>query len=129
MFNKRYVDVKAPGPDTFNCILHEATSQVAGPLSQSYNYSLHCCKMPSAWKLSNVRLIFKGGDPSIPSNYRPVSLLHTMEKVLERIIFKHVFNHLKDTNFFTPHQSGLLPGVSTVNQLTYIYEKTPQGSR
>ena len=115
---------KAPGPDTINRILHEATSQVAGPLSQLFNYSLHCCKMPSAWKLSNDCLIFKGGDPSIPSNYRPVSLLHTMEKVLERIIFKHVFNHMKDTNFFTPHQSGFLPGVSTVNQLTYIYEKS-----
>ena len=33
------------------------------------------------------------------------------------------FNHLKDTNFFTPHQSGFLHGVSNVNQLTYIYEK------
>ena len=83
MFNKRYEDVKAPGPDTINRILHEATSQVAGPLSQIYNYmySLICCKMPSAWKSSNVCLIFKGGDPSIPSNYRPVSILHTVEKV------------------------------------------------
>ena len=111
---------KAPAPDTINRILHEATSQVADPLSQLFNYSLHCCKMPSAWKLSNVCSISKGGDPSIPSNYRPVSLLNTLEKVLERMIFKHVFNHLKDTNFFTPHQSGFLPGVSTVNKLTYM---------
>ena len=71
--------------------------------------------------------ISKGGDPSIPSNYRPVSLLHTMENVLERIIFKHVFNHMKDTNFFTPHQSGFLPGVSTVNQRIYIYKKKSAG--
>ena len=42
--------------------------------------------MPSAWKLSNVCIISKGGDHSIPSNYRPVSLLHTMENVLEKII-------------------------------------------
>ena len=76
--------------------------------------------MPSAWKLSNVRLIFEGGDPSIPSNYRPVSLLNTMEKVIERIIFKHVFNHLKDAKLLTPHQSGFLLGVSTGNQLTYM---------
>ena len=121
MFNKRRR--KASGPDTINRILHEATSQVAGPVSQLFNYSLHCCKMPSAWKLSNVCLIFKGGDPSIPSNYRPVSLLNAMEKVLERMIFMHVFNHFKDTNFFTPHQSGFLPDFSTVNQLTSIYEQ------
>ena len=46
-----------------------------------------------------------------------------MEKVLERTIFKYVFNHLKDMNVFTTHQLGFLRGVSTVNQLTYKYEK------
>ena len=65
---------KAPGPDTINRILHEATSHLAGPLSQLFNYSLRCCKMPSALKSSNVCFIFNAGDPSIPSNYRPVSL-------------------------------------------------------
>ena len=54
---------KAPGPDTINRNLHEATSQVAGPLSQLFSYSLHCCKMPSTRKLSNVCFIFKAGDP------------------------------------------------------------------
>ena len=51
---------KTPGPDTIKRILHEATSQVASPLSQLFNCSLHWCKMPSAWKLSNVCLnVFK----------------------------------------------------------------------
>ena len=65
---------KALGPDTINRILHEATSQLSGLLSQLFNYSLPCCKMPSAWKLCNVCLICKGEDPSSPSNYRPVCL-------------------------------------------------------
>ena len=59
---------KAPGLDTINRILHEAASRVASTLSQLFNYSLHCCRMPSARKLSIVCLIFKGGDPSISSN-------------------------------------------------------------
>ena len=121
---------KAPGPDTINRILHEATSQVASPLSQLFvasplsqlfNYSLHCCKMPSAWKLSNVCLISKGGDRSILSNYSPVSLLHTMEKVLERIIFKHVFNHMKDTNFLHVINQGFYPvSQPLINVLPYM---------
>ena len=77
--------------------------------------------MPSKWKESNVCAIFKKGDRTIPSNYRPISLLNTMEKVFERIIFKHVFNFFRDTGFFTPSQSGFMPGDSTVNQLTYLY--------
>ena len=65
--------------------------------------------------------MFKCGDSSLPSNYRPVSLLNNIEKVLERIIFKHVYNYLKDTNFFTPCQSGIMLGDSTVNQVTLLY--------
>ena len=45
------------------------------------------------------------------------------EKVFERIIFKHVFNHLRETEFFTPCPSGFLPGDSTVNQVTYLYAR------
>ena len=48
---------KAPGPDNIYRILHEATYHLPGPLSQSFNYSLHCCKIPSTRKLSNVCLI------------------------------------------------------------------------
>ena len=65
--------------------------------------------------------ILKSGDASLPSNYRPVSLLNNIEKILERIIFKHVYNYLKDNDFFTPWQSGFMPGDSTVNQVDCLY--------
>jgi hypothetical protein len=77
--------------------------------------------MPPCWKIANVCAVFKKGDPALPSNYRPISLLNTIEKVFERIIFKHIFNFFRDTNFFSPCQSGFLPGDSTVNQLTFLY--------
>ena len=65
--------------------------------------------------------IFKSGDASLLSNYRPVSLLNNIEKISERIIFKHVYNYLKDNDFFTPWQSGFMPGDSTVNQVACLY--------
>ena len=65
--------------------------QLAYPLCDLFNASLNSCAAPSSWKISNVCPIFKGGDPSIPSNYRLVSLLNTVEKVLEKNIFNHVF--------------------------------------
>ena len=115
---------KASGPDGINNkILVESAFQISSPLCRLYNLCLDKCVLPSAWKTSLVCPIFKSGDRSIPSNYRPVSLLNTMEKVLERILYKHIFNHLKRNNFFTPCQSGYLPGDSTVNQLTYLYNR------
>jgi hypothetical protein len=38
--------------------------------------------------------LFKIGDKSLPSNYRPVSLLSCVRKIFEKIVFKNIFNHL-----------------------------------
>ena len=113
---------KASGPDGINNrILIEVSNQIAPHLCDLFNPSLNVYRLPSSWKISNVSPIFKSGDPSLPSNYRPVSLLNSIEKVFERIIFKHVSNHLKDIGFFTPFQSGFMPGDSTVNQVSCLY--------
>lgn len=57
----------------------------------------------------------------MPNNYRPISLLYCMEKVLERIRFKNIFNFPHDNDFISPLQSGFKPGDPTFNQLTFLY--------
>jgi hypothetical protein len=42
--------------------------------------------------------LFKNGDKSLITNYRPISLLSAVGKVFERIVFKEVFNHLISNN-------------------------------
>ena len=113
---------KASGPYGINNrILIEAAGQLAPHLCDLFNQSLNTSSVPSSWKISNVCPIFKSGDASLASNYRPVSLMNNIEKILERIIFKHVYNYLKDNDFFTPWQSGFMPGDSTVNQAACLY--------
>ena len=115
---------KASGPDGIhNRILREGAHQLVKPLCDLFNASLSLCILPSSWKISNVCPIFKSGDPSIPSNYRSVSLLNIAEKVFERIVYNHVFSYLRGINFFTLIQSGFLPGDSTVNQTLTLYHK------
>ena len=112
---------KSPGPDGINnIILRESANQLANPLCQFFNFSLETSKLHLSWKMSNVCPVFKNGDPSLPPNYRPVSLLNTMEKGFETILFKQIFNYLNENRFFTPYQSGFLPGDSTVNQITFL---------
>ena len=50
-----------------------------------------------------------------------VSLLSNIEKVLEQIVYKHLFNFLQTNNILTSLQSGFVPDDSTINQLTYLY--------
>ena len=113
---------KASGPDEVNNkILRELADILCVPLCSLFNKSLTEGLVPSAWKEAHVCAIFKKGDPSQVSNYRPVSLLSNIDKVMERIIFKHIYNFLRDTDFLTSFQSGFVPGDSTVNQLTFMY--------
>lgn len=113
---------KAAGPDSINNrLLKELSQPLSVPLTDLFNYTLAIGKIPSMWKQANVTPVFKKDDPSEVSNYRPISLLSTIGKVLEKIIHKHVFNYFRDHNIITALQSGFVPGDSTVNQLVDIY--------
>ena len=113
---------KATGPDTINnIVLKELSHELSQPLCDLFNYSLNQSKVPRQWKLAHVCAIYKKKDPHDVSNYRPISLLSAVSKVLERIIHKHIFNFFLDNNFISSFQSGFVPKDSTVNQLTYIY--------
>ena len=65
--------------------------------------------------------IFKKDDPSVVSNYIPISLLGAVGKVLEKVVHKHLFNFIRDHEVLSALQSGFFPGDSTVNQLLDIY--------
>ena len=76
---------------------------------------------PDMWKEANVPPLFKKDDPSSVSNYRPISLLNTIGKVMEKIVHKHMFNLFLDQHAITSLLSGFVLGDSTVNQLVDIY--------
>ena len=63
----------------------------------------------------------KKGDVSLPSNYRPISLISCVRKVMERVVYKHVYNHLVRLKLIYQYQSGFLPKHSTVHQLLELY--------
>ena len=58
---------------------------------------------------------------SISANYRPVSLLSNTGKMQERIIFKHLYNHLYSNNLLYKYHSGFRPDHSTTCQLIDIF--------
>lgn len=118
---------KATGPDGVSPrLLKEAGHCIVPSLTKLINQSLSLGTVPSKWKIANVIPLFKKGDKSLTTNYRPVSLLSCVSKILERVVFKHLFNYLRSINFISPHQSGFQPGDSSVNQLSYLYHEFAQ---
>ena len=113
---------KASGPDGLNNrVLKKLANEISEPFCSLFNYSLRTGSFPRPWKEANVSPVPKTGDLSLLSNYMPISLLNTADKVFERLVFKHLCNHFRDNNILTSLQSGFIPGDSTVNQLTYLY--------
>ena len=64
-------------------LLKELAQPLALPLSDLFNLSISSGSVPHIWKQANVTPIHKKTDPSDVSNYRPISLLSTVSKVLD----------------------------------------------
>lgn len=89
---------KASGPDNLNNrILKELAEPLSKPLSELFNYSLSKCDFPNKWKEANVSPLFKKDEPSLVSNYRPISLLSTIGKVMEKLFISTYLIFLKNT--------------------------------
>ena len=113
---------KAVGPDKISHRMLKATARtISSPLSLLFNRSLSESSFPTIWKKAHVIPLFKKGDPHLPLYYRPISLLSCVSKVMERCVFKYVFNFARDNELFYKYQSGFLPGHSTVYQLIELF--------
>ena len=91
-----------------------------------FNRSLRECKYPVQWKSALVASLYKKGPKESPSNYRPVYLLINPGKLMERVIFKHMYNFFHSNDLICKNQSGFLPGHSTVFQLIDLYHQICQ---
>ena len=67
---------------------------------------------------------FKKGEKSFCCNYRLVSLTSNVGKSFERIVFKHMYNHIFENEPLYKYQSGFLPGNSTVHHLIELVHNT-----
>lgn len=98
---------KATGLDFISArLLRESADLIAGSLCSIFNFSTTSGIFPQEWKWAKVIPLFKQGDHSCLNNYRPVSIIPAVAKVLERIIYDQICNYLIVNNTITNHQSG-----------------------
>lgn len=71
-----------------NKILKQLKYIIYKPLSKIINRCLNEGVFPSCWKIAKIRPVYKGkGDKNNPNNYRPISLLPVLSKVMEKCIY------------------------------------------
>ena len=83
---------KATGPDGISVKrLQKASRYITQSLSHIFNLSIRCEHYPKDWTYALVTLIHKGGDKCNTTNYRPISILPMISKILERWIHSVVY--------------------------------------
>ena len=77
---------KGSGPDDIPLkVLRECADELAPSLTTLFNLSMSTCTLPEVWKYSNVVPIHKKGKKCKVDNCRPISLLNSVSKVMERL--------------------------------------------
>ena len=83
--------------------------------------------VPDELKIAHVIPLFKSGDRSLFTNYRPVSVLPAFSKIFERAIYNHLLSYLDKHKVLSNSQFGLRKKHSTEYALTLFYEKNIVG--
>ena len=83
------------------------------PLTLIINQILKTGVFPSQLKIAKVIPIFKKDDNKMFNNYRPISLLPVLSKVVEKVISSQINDFFKINNLFYDSQYGFRPGHST----------------
>ena len=110
-----------------NILLKQLAPSICKPLCIIFNKSMQEGIFPQDMKLAEVVPIFKSKDRAVCTNYRPISLLPVMSKVLERVIKKRLYKFVVDNNLLYNSQYGFRNNHSTVNAISEFIGKILKG--
>ena len=75
-------------------------------------------QFPEIWNCSKVAALFKTGDRTNESNYRPISILPTKNKILEKVVHSQFYDFLNSNNLISSEQFGFHLKLSTTSART-----------
>ena len=112
---------KSTGLDQiFPRFLKDGAKQLAPILQHIINLSISKCTVPKDQKHAKVTPLFNKNDKLEVSNYRPISVLNSVSKLLEKCVYDQVQSYLSKHNVIYGYQSGFRPGFSTETCLIYL---------
>ena len=104
-------------------MLKKCWEALSTPLTILWGESFNRNTVPAYYKHSVVCPIYKKGDRTLSSNYRPVSLTSHVVKVAERVIRKIMVDYLESNDIISNEQHGFRPGRSTLSQLLVHFDQ------
>ena len=97
------------------------------PITQLCNLSIKFSYFPKDCKLAKLKPLYKKGTKTDPENFRPISLLAIVSKIIEKVIHDQTMNYLTENSILYRHQSGIRKNHSTDTSLAYLTDKILTG--
>ena len=104
-------------------LIKESIQLISEPLAHIINLSIAHGIVPDQMKIARVIPLFKADDRSLFINYRPVSVLPSFSKFLERIIYNRLNDYLTNLNVLCDEQYGFRKNHSPTLALIDLYDK------
>lgn len=118
---------KSPGPDNMSPrMIKICLDELLEPLTVITNEIFASADYPELLKLAKVIPIYKKNDPEDPGNYRPISLLNIINKLVEKHIHKRLFKFVTKHKLLYKYQFGFQPKLSTTLALIEIVQNIQQ---
>ena len=115
--------MKSTGPNSIPTkILKLLKNDISAQLFDIFNVSFSTGVFPTILKIAKVVPIHKKQSKLAYSNYRPISLLSNLEKILEKLMYSRIFKFLNDSNSIYPLQFGFRQKYSTTHALISLTE-------
>jgi len=105
--------------------IYKHLSELLSPvIADLFNMSIRSGIFPQCLKLARVVPVFKGGDSKYVGNYRPISILSTMSKIFEKLMYGKLMSFLSNTRVLSSHQYGFREGRSTSEAILEFLQHT-----
>ena len=107
--------------------LKEGAPVLASPITDLVNLSISFTLFPDDCKIAKLKPLYKKEAKTKPKNYRPISLLPLLSKIIERILHNQTQEFLDKNNILYKYQSGFQKHHSTDTCLSYLTDKVKIG--
>ena len=116
-----YVGKQYAGHDNLsNILLKQIKESITYPLTVISNHSITEGEFPNGMEAVDVSPLYKSKERYMVTNYRPNSLLITMSKILEKVVYSRVYNFLVETEQLYQSQYGFRTGHSCQNTMSEL---------